>query len=118
VRLLQQLAAASEMFIRRHLCCWLFGWKEWLGLKKQKNAENYFLKPALPLSHLILKLPKDDTLRTHELIELQHGDVFKLFNEIVNIAFQLVLEYSVYGSIQCLRKFNREVRNPRLAYPS
>jgi hypothetical protein len=68
----------------------LFGWKEW-HLKAQENKGGS--TRALPLSHLILKLPKDDTLRTHEQLS-RHGDVFKLFNAIVNIAFLLVLEYS------------------------
>jgi hypothetical protein len=68
---------------------------------------------ALHLS-LILKLPKDDTLRTHEQLEAGMSDVFKLLErEIELYRFSAGFpEYSV-RIVQCLRKFNKEVRNPR-----
>jgi nucleolar complex protein 2 len=111
VRLLQQLAAAAEVFIpTTSLLLDCLEWKEWhLKPKKTKGGS----ARALHLS-LILKLPKDDTLRTHEQLEAGMSDVFKLLQrEIELYRFSAGFpEYSV-RIVQCLRKFNKEVRNPR-----
>jgi nucleolar complex protein 2 len=111
VRLLQQLAAAAEVFIpTTSLLLDALEWKEWfLQPKKTKGGS----ARGLHLS-LILKLPKDDTLRTHEQLEAGMSDVFVLLQrEIELYRFSAGFpEYSV-RIVQCLRKFNKEVRNPR-----
>jgi nucleolar complex protein 2 len=111
VRLLQQLAAAAEVFIpTTSLLLDCLEWKEWFLQPKKSKAGN---ARGLHLS-LILKLPKDDTLRTHEQLEAGMSDVFVLLQrEIELYRFSAGFpEYSV-RIVQCLRKFNKEVRNPR-----
>jgi nucleolar complex protein 2 len=111
VRLLQQLAAAAEVFIpTTSLLLDSLDWKEWyLKPKRTKGGS----ARGLHLS-LILKLPKDDTLRTHEQLEAGMSEVFVLLQREIELYRYSAgfPEYSV-RILQRLRVFNKEVRNPR-----
>jgi nucleolar complex protein 2 len=111
VRLLQQLAAAAEVFIpTTSLLLDCFEWKEWyLQPKKTKGGS----ARSLQLS-LLLKLPKDDTLRTHEQMEAGMSEIFVLLQREVELYRYSAgfPEYSVRIA-QRLRHFNKECRNTR-----
>ncbi len=84
VRYLQQLAAASEMFIpTTSLLLDVFDLKEvTMTPKKVKNARNDVRGVRLPL---ILKLPKNDALRTSEQLDACFGEIFLLLNREVDL---------------------------------
>ena len=84
VRYLQQLAAASELFIpTTSILLDVFDLKEVsMSPKRVKNRGNDVRGVRLPL---ILKLPKVDALRTSEQLDACFGEVFLLLNREVDL---------------------------------
>ena len=84
VRYLQQLAGASEMFIpTTSLLLDVFDLKEvTMTPKRVKNRGNDVRGVRLPL---ILKLPKNDALRTSEQLDACFGEIFLLLNREVDL---------------------------------
>jgi nucleolar complex protein 2 len=84
VRYLQQLAAASEMFIpTTSILLDVFDLKEvTMTPKRVKQRGNDVRGVRLPL---ILKLPKVDALRTSEQLDACFGEVFLLLNREVDL---------------------------------
>jgi nucleolar complex protein 2 len=112
VRLLQQLAAAAEVFIpTTSLLLDCLEWKEWY-LAPKKTKSNRATR-GLQL-HLMLKLGKEDPLRTHEQLEAGINEFFVLINREVELYRYSAgfPEFSI-RIVTRLRHFAKEVRNPR-----
>ncbi len=84
VRYLQQLAAASEMFIpTTSLLLDVFDLREvTMTPKRVKSRGNDVRGVRLPL---ILKLPKNDALRTSEQLDACFGEIFLLLNREIDL---------------------------------
>ena len=112
VRLLQQLAASSEMFIpTTSLLLDCLDWKEWYMKPKKTSKKNTTV--GLNLMH-VLKLPKEDSLRTHEQLEVAIVELFVLLEREVDL-----YSYSAGFPEFCtwirrrLKTFSRATRQPR-----
>ena len=112
VRLLQQLAASAEVFIpTTSLLLDCMEWKEWtLSPKKTKSARDI---RGLQLS-LMLKLGKEDPLRSHEQLEAAMSEFFVLLHREVELYRYSAgfPEFSIRIVVR-LRQFSKENRNPR-----
>lgn len=113
VRLLQQLAAASQVFIpTTSLLLDCLDWKEWTMAPKKTKSNNRATR-GLQL-HLMLKLGKEDPLRTHEQLEAGISELFVLLNREVELYRYSAgfPEFSIRIVVR-LRQFAKDVRNPR-----
>lgn len=121
VRLLQQLAASTESFIpTTSLLLGILDLKEISmkplrqgggkgGGKKKKKEDVRGLR--LPL---ILKLPKEGTLRTMEQLDAVLKETFVLLNREVDLyRYSPGFPEFTFTILQRLRKFNKEVSNGR-----
>ena len=112
VRLLQQLAASTEMFLpTTSLLLDCLDWKEWYQKPKKTNKKS--TTAGLNLLH-ILKLPKDDSLRTHEQQEAAIVDIFVLLEREVDLyAYSAGFpEFSTWIRRR-MNAFRRAIRQPR-----
>jgi nucleolar complex protein 2 len=130
IRLLQQLAAATETFIPTTLLLLdCLDWKEWYlkpkktggakkGSKKKKdkagggvaaNSNTRGISMAM-----LLKLPKEDTLRTQEQLEPAMTEIFLLLEREVDLYRYSAgfPEFSI-RIVQRLQTFVKQVRNQR-----
>lgn len=111
IRLLQQLAASSETYIPTTLQLLdILNQKEWhMKPKKSRNNDARGLQ-----MHLLLKLSKDDCLRTHEQLEACMTELFSLLQRELELYRYSAgfPEYSVL-IVQSLKKFNKDIRSPR-----
>mmetsp|Transcript_12723 Transcript_12723/g.22899 ORF Transcript_12723/g.22899 Transcript_12723/m.22899 type:complete len:889 (-) Transcript_12723:251-2917(-) len=119
VRLLQQLAASTETFIpTTSLLLGVLDLKE-VGMKplgggkkggkKNKSANVRGLR--LPL---ILKLPKEGTLRTMEQLDSVLKEVFVLLNREADMyRYSPGFPEFTFAILQRLRKFNKQISNGR-----
>jgi len=107
VRLLQQLAAYSEMFIpTTSILLDVIDLKE--VCMKPKRASNNVQGVRLPL---LIKLPKSDALRTMDQLEACIGEVFVLLNREVDLyRYSAGLPEFTFRICQRLRKFAKETR--------
>jgi len=113
VRLLQQLAAASETFIpATSILLAVFDLKEiYMKPKRVQSSGGAVRGVRLPL---ILKLPKDGTLRTMEQLEACLNEVFVLLNREVDLyRYSPGIPEFTFQISQRLRKFNKEIKNGR-----
>jgi len=112
IRLVQQLAAAAEVFIpTTSLLFDCLDMKEWY-LKPKKSRPNSNSRGMQ--MHLLLKLPKVDYLRTHEQLEAGMSEFFLLLQrEIELYRYSAGFPEYAIGIVQRVRKFSKEVRNPR-----
>ena len=77
IRLLQQLAASAQVYLpTTSLLLDCFDWKEWYN-KPKKSTKRNTLRGGLPL-YMLLKLPKEDPLRTQEQLEAGLVQLFVL----------------------------------------
>mmetsp|Transcript_9672 Transcript_9672/g.21808 ORF Transcript_9672/g.21808 Transcript_9672/m.21808 type:complete len:879 (-) Transcript_9672:95-2731(-) len=121
VRLLQQLASSTETYIpTTSLLIGVLDLKE-VGMKplrdggkgkgKKKNKLANVRGLRLPL---ILKLPKEGTLRTMEQLDNVLKEVFVLLNREVDLyRYSPGFPEFTYAISQRLRKFNKEISNGR-----
>lgn len=111
VRYLQQLAAASEMFIpTTSILLEVFDLKEIsMAPKRVKKRTGDVRGVRLPV---ILKLPKEDALRTVEQLDTCLGETFLLLNREVDLYKYSagIPEFSV-RICQTLRKFAKQTKN-------
>jgi nucleolar complex protein 2 len=112
VRFLQQLAAAAEVFIpTTSILLDVLDAKE-IGMKPKK-VQGRAGSRGLQLS-LILKLPKESPLRTHEQLEACISEVFLLLNREVELyRYSAGFPEFTVAICQRLRKFSKETKNPR-----
>jgi nucleolar complex protein 2 len=114
VRLLQQLAAASETFIpTTALLLDVFDWKEWTLPPKKSKKATIMAKHGSPL-HFMVKLGKVDPLRTHEQLEAGISELFVLLHREVELykyspGFP---EFAIRITAR-LRQFSKTTRNAR-----
>ena len=112
VRLLQQLAAASEMFMpTTSLLLDCLDWKEWY-LRPKKTKKKTTTKGFDMIS--LLKLPKDEALRTSEQLESGITAIFQLLEREVDLYSYTAgfPEYSMWIRRR-LKSFNRETKQQR-----
>ncbi|KAL7567953.1 hypothetical protein ACA910_019663 [Epithemia clementina (nom. ined.)] len=112
VRLLQQLAASSEMYIpTTSLLLDCLDWKEWYMKPKKTSKRN--TTAGLNLLYL-LKLPKEDSLRTHEQQEAAIVAIFVLLEREVDLyAYSAGFpEFSIWIRRR-MKAFSRATRQPR-----
>lgn len=123
VRLLQQLAAATETFIpTTSLLLGVLDLKE-IGMKplrdgkqggkgkKNKNSSATVRGLRLPL---ILKLPKENTLRSMEQLDSVLKEVFVLLNREADMyRYSPGFPEFTFAISQRLRKFNKQISNGR-----
>ena len=111
VGLLQKLVSSTEIFIpTTSLLLDCLDWKEWyMAPKKSKSGS----PGGLQIQYMV-KLPKEDTLRTHEQLETGMNEFFLLLNREVELYRYSAgfPEYSI-RIVQCLRQFAKETRNSR-----
>jgi len=117
VRLLQQLAASSESFIpTTFLLLGVLDLKEISSKPLRDDGKKGKAKTAvrglrLPL---ILKLPKEGTLRTTEQLDAVLKEVFVLLNREVDLyRYSPGFPEFSFAILSRLRKFNKEVSNGR-----
>jgi nucleolar complex protein 2 len=112
VRYLQQLASASERFVPTTSIL-----LEALELKeisqKPKKDKSKSLSKGTQLA-LIIKLPKENTLRTAEQLEACVGEIFLLLNREAEL-YRYSPAFSEFQVLICqrLRKFNKTTKNGR-----
>lgn len=114
VRFLQQLASSSEMFIpTTSVLLEVLDLKE-VGMKpKRVNARAASATKGIQLP-LILKLPKEDALRTAEQLEACVSEVFLLLNREVDLyRYSAGFPEFTVRICQRLRKFSKETVNSR-----
>lgn len=112
VRFIQQLAASSESFMpTASLLLDCFDWKEWY-LKPKKTSKKDTVS-GFDLFRM-LKLPKEDSLRTHERLEIVINEIFILLNREINLYIYTpgFPEYCIWIRRR-LKTFNREIRQQR-----
>jgi nucleolar complex protein 2 len=118
VRLLQQLAASTESFIpTTSLLLGILDLKE-ISMKplrqggaKKKKKKDDVRGLRLPL---ILKLPKEGTLRTMEQLDAVLKETFVLLNREVDLyRYSPGFPEFTFTILQRLRKFNKDVSNGR-----
>jgi len=117
VRLLQQLAASTETFIpTSSLLMGVLDLKE-ISMKPQREGRGGNKSKSavrglrLPL---ILKLPKDGTLRTTEQLDSVLKETFVLLNREVDLyRYSPGVPEFTFAISQRLRKFNKEINNGR-----
>jgi nucleolar complex protein 2 len=129
IRLLQQLAAATETFIpTTMLLLDCLDWKEWYlkpkktgGAKKSSKKKKDKAGGVAANSNtrgismaMLLKLPKDDTLRTQEQLEPAMTEIFLLLEREVDLYRYSAgfPEFSI-RIVQRLHAFVKQVRNQR-----
>jgi nucleolar complex protein 2 len=129
IRLLQQLAAATETFIPTTLLLLdCLDWKEWYlkpkktgGSKKGKKKNDKAGGGVAANSNtrgismaMLLKLPKDDTLRTQEQLEPAMTEIFLLLEREVDLYRYSAgfPEFSI-RIVQRLQAFVKQVCNQR-----
>jgi nucleolar complex protein 2 len=114
VRFLQQLAAASELFIpTTSILLDVFDLKEvTMAPKRVKMRGNEVRGVRLPL---ILKLPKVDALRTSEQLDACFGEVFLLLNREVDL-YRYSAGFPEFTVRICQRL--RKVRTNLCSFPS
>ena len=112
IRLLQQLAASTEVFIpTTSLLLDCLEWKEWSLSPKKSKARA--LTRGVQLNS-ILKFSKDDPLRTHEQLEAAANEFFLLLQrEIELYRYSAGFPEFAIRIVTRLRQFSRETRNPR-----
>jgi len=124
VRLLQQLAASTETFIpTTSLLLGVLdskevgmkplrgGGKGGKGGKKNKSSSATVRGLRLPL---VLKLPKENTLRTMEQLDAVLKEVFVLLNREVDLyRYSPGFPEFTFAILQRLRKFNKGISNGR-----
>ena len=112
VRFLQQLASAAEMFIpTTSILLDALDLKE-IGLKP-KRVKGRAAGKSIQLP-LLLKLPKDDALRTTEQLEACVSEVFLLLNREVDLyRYSAGFPEFTVRICQRLRKFSKETQNSR-----
>ena len=77
IRLLQQLAASAQVYLpTTSLLLDCFDWKEWYA-KPKKSTKRNTLRGGLPL-YMLIKLPKEDPLRTQEQLDASLVQLFTL----------------------------------------
>eukprot|EP00977_Amphora_coffeiformis_P015170 scaffold4442_cov125-Amphora_coffeaeformis.AAC.1 len=113
IRLLQQLAASAQIYLpTTSLILDCFDWKEWTA-KPKKSTKKNTLRGGLPL-YMLIKLPKEDPLRTHEQLEAALVQIFILLEREMELyrytaAFA---EFRVRIRQRC-RDFLKAVRSSR-----
>jgi nucleolar complex protein 2 len=113
IRLLQQLAATAQVFLpTTSMILECLDWKEWYA-KPKKSSKRNTLRGGLPMQMLI-KLPKEDPMRTQEQLEAAIVQVFALLDRDMELyrytaAFP---EYSVQIRQRC-RDFAKAVQSSR-----
>ena len=113
IRLLQQLAASAQIYLpTTSLILDCFDWKEWTA-KPKKSTKKNTLRGGLPL-YMLIKLPKEDPLRTHEQLEAALVQLFVLLEREMDLyrytaAFA---EFRVRIRQRC-RDFLKSVRSSR-----
>jgi nucleolar complex protein 2 len=114
VRLLQQLAAATEAFIpTTSLLLDCLDWKEWTMPPKKTKANARAPARGLQMS-LMLKLGKEDPLRTHDQLEAGINEFFALLNREVELyRYSAGFPEFAMRIIVRLRAFGKVIRNPR-----
>jgi nucleolar complex protein 2 len=114
VRLLQQLAAATEAFIpTTSLLLDCLDWKEWTMPPKKTKANAHAPARGLQMS-LMLKLGKEDPLRTHDQLEAGINELFVLLNREVELyRYSAGFPEFAMRIMVRLRAFAKVVRNPR-----
>jgi nucleolar complex protein 2 len=113
IRLLQQLAASAQVFLpTTSLLLDCLDWKEWYA-KPKKATKRSTLRGGLPM-YMLLKLPKDDPLRTHEQLEAGVSQIFILLEREMELYRYTASfpEFRVRIRQRC-RDFSRTVRSPR-----
>ena len=112
IRLLQQLAASTEVFIpTTSLLLDCLDWKEWLLSPKKSKARA--LTRGVQLNSM-LKFSKDDPLRTHEQLEAAGSELFLLLQrEIELYRYSAGFPEFAIRIVTRLRQFSKETRNPR-----
>ena len=112
VRFLQQLASAAEMFIpTTSVLLDALDLKE-IGMKP-KRVQGRTAGKCIQLP-LLLKLPKDDALRTAEQLEACVSEVFLLLNREVDLyRYSAGFPEFIVRICQRLRKFSKETPNSR-----
>jgi nucleolar complex protein 2 len=113
IRLLQQLAAAAQVFLpTTSLLLDCLDWKEWYA-KPKKATKRSTLRGGLPM-YMLLKLPKDDPLRTHEQLEAAVSQIFILLEREMELYRYTASfpEFRVRIRQRCL-DFSRTARSPR-----
>ena len=111
IRLLQQLAAASEKYIPTSLLLMeTLNLREWHVKPKKSRAGD---ARGLQM-HLMVRLPKDDCLRTYEQLEAAMTEVFALLQrELELYRYSAGFPEFTIQIVQCLKKFAKETRSPR-----
>jgi nucleolar complex protein 2 len=85
VRLLQQLAASSQVFIpTTSLLLECFDWKEW-AMAPKKSSKAGGMRGGLQIDLILKLVPKEDALRTHEHREAGINTLFLLLNREVEL---------------------------------
>jgi len=115
VRLLQQLAASSESFIpTTPILLEALDLKELYSKPKKVGGRKGTGQRNLLRLPLVLKLPKEDTLRTSDQLDPCVSELFVLLNREVDLYKYSVAfpEFSV-RICQRLRKFNKETKDGR-----
>jgi nucleolar complex protein 2 len=113
IRLLQQLASSSQVFLpTTSLILECFDWKEWYT-KPKKSTKRNTLRGGLPI-YMLIKLPKEDPMRTQEQLEAAIVQVFTLIDREMELyrytaAFP---EFSVQIRRRC-RDFAKAVQSSR-----
>jgi nucleolar complex protein 2 len=113
VQFLQQLAAATETFIpTTSLLLDILDWREW-NLKPKKSRHGGNVAQHMDMA-LQIRLPKEDTLRTHEQLEAGMSEFFVLLQREIELYRYSAgfPEFSVRIVTQ-LRSFAKDTRNPR-----
>ncbi|GKZ01484.1 hypothetical protein MPSEU_001099000 [Mayamaea pseudoterrestris] len=111
IRLLQQLAAASEKYIPTTLLLMdMINQKEWhMKPKKSRSGDARGLQ-----MNLMIRLPKEDCLRTHEQLEAAMTEIFALVQrELELYRYSAGFPEFSLQVVQTLKKFAKETRSPR-----
>ena len=108
VRLLQQLAAAGEVFIpTTSLLLDCLDLKEWYLKPKKSRSGN----ARVMQMQYILKMPKDDALRTHDQIEAASAEFFQLMErEIELYRYSAGFPEFSFRITARLKQFAKEIR--------
>ena len=114
VRLLQQLAASTELFIpTTSILLECFDWKEFTLVPKKTKESSRATTRGVQLS-MMIKFGKEDPLRTHDQLEVSMNELFLLLNREIDLyryspGFP---EYAIRIIVR-LRQLNKEIRNSR-----
>jgi nucleolar complex protein 2 len=114
VRLLQQIAASTELFIpTASILLDCLDWKEWVLVPKKTKVTNRATTRGTQF-HLMLKFGKEDPLRTHDQLEAGINEFFVLLHREIDLyRFSAGFPEYVIRIMVRLRQFMKDVRNPR-----